>query len=118
MPRALRRSLEVGGLGQSEGRGDFRVERRGMYLVGLRVACFSVQDAKVFPGFDFNFQVPIEGEAKKSDSDDEADPWCFQMPPAPFLSPVNLRLRLLQRPALLPRSLGLHILTYMVWKFR
>ena len=29
---------------------------------------------KVFPGLDFNFQVPVEGEAEESDFDDEADP--------------------------------------------
>ena len=33
--------------------------------------------AKVFPGLDFNFQVPIKGEAEESDSDDEADPVVF-----------------------------------------
>ena len=79
---------------------------------------FRRKAAKVFPGLDFNFQVPIEGEVEESDSDHEADPWCFQMPPALFLSLVNLRLRLLLRSALLPQSLGLHLLTYMVWRFR
>ena len=29
--------------------------------------------SKVFSGLDFNFQVPVEGEAKESDFDDEAD---------------------------------------------
>ena len=35
---------------------------------------FRHKDAKVFLGLDFNFQVPIEGEIKESNSDDEADP--------------------------------------------
>ena len=78
---------------------------------------FRGKATKVFPGLDFNLQVPTEGEAEESDSDNEADLWCFQMPPALFLSLVNLRLRLLQRLALLPQSLGLHLLTYMVWRF-
>ena len=35
---------------------------------------FRCKADKVFPGLDFNFRVPIEGEAEESDSDDEADP--------------------------------------------
>ena len=56
---------------------------------------FQRKATKVFLSLDFNFQVPIEGEAEESDSDDEADPWCFQMSPALLLTLVNLRLRLL-----------------------
>ena len=33
--------------------------------------------AKVFSGLDFNFQVPVEGEAEESDFDDEANPVVF-----------------------------------------
>ena len=51
--------------------------------------------AKVFPGFDFNFQVPAEGDAEESDSDDEADPVVFSDAPALFLSQENLKLKLL-----------------------
>ena len=75
--------------------------------------------AKVFPGLDFNFQVPAEGEAEESNSGNEADLVVFSDAPssAMFLSLMNLRLRILQGPALLPRSLGLYPLTYMVWRF-
>ena len=38
---------------------------------------FQRKATKVFPGLDFNFQVPTEGEAEESDSDDEADPVVF-----------------------------------------
>ena len=31
---------------------------------------FRRKDTKVLPGLDFNFQVPIEGEAEESDLDD------------------------------------------------
>ena len=88
MPWALWRSSEVGGLGQLEGRSDCLAERRGLYLVGLRVACFSAKAAKVFPGLDFNFQVPVEGEAEESDSKDKADPVVFSDAPSsvPFPS--------------------------------
>ena len=79
---------------------------------------FRRKAAKVFPGLDFNFQVPADGEAEESDSDDEADPVVFLDAPTLFLSLMNLRLRLLQRPTLLPRSLGLHLLTYTVWRFK
>ena len=34
---------------------------------------FQRRAAKVFPGSDFNFQVPAKGEAEESDSYDEAD---------------------------------------------
>ena len=34
---------------------------------------FRRKATKVFPGLDFNFQVPAEGEAEESDFDDEAD---------------------------------------------
>ena len=33
--------------------------------------------AKVFPGLDFNFQVPAKGEAEEFDSDNEANPVVF-----------------------------------------
>ena len=35
---------------------------------------FHRKATKVFPGLDFNFQVPTEGEAEESYFDDEADP--------------------------------------------
>ena len=86
-------------------------------LWASRWLAFRCKAAKVFPGLDFNFQVPAEGEAEESDSDDEVGPVVFLDAPTLFLSLVNLRLRLLQRSALLLRSLGLHPLTYMVWRF-
>ena len=38
---------------------------------------FQRKAAKVFPGLDFNFQVPAKGEAEESDSKDEANPVVF-----------------------------------------
>ena len=38
---------------------------------------FQCKATKVFLGLDFNFQVPTEGEAEESDSNDEADPVVF-----------------------------------------
>ena len=38
---------------------------------------FRRKAAKVFPGLDFNFQVPAEGKAEESDSDDEVNPVVF-----------------------------------------
>ena len=35
---------------------------------------FRCKATKVFPGFDSNFQVPVEGEAEESGFDDEANP--------------------------------------------
>ena len=35
---------------------------------------FRHKATKVFPGLDFNFQVPVEREVEESDCDDEADP--------------------------------------------
>ena len=43
---------------------------------------FRRKATKVFPGLDFNFQVPAEGEAKESDSDDEVDPMVFSDTPS------------------------------------
>ena len=37
---------------------------------------------KVFSGLDFNFQVPVEGEAEESDSDNEADLVVFSDAPS------------------------------------
>ena len=56
---------------------------------------FRRKAAKVFPGLDFNFQVPVEGEAEEFDFDDEADLMVNSDAPSMFLSLVNLRLRLL-----------------------
>ena len=42
---------------------------------------FRRKAAKVFPGLDFNFQVPTEGEAEESDFDDEVDPVVFSDTP-------------------------------------
>ena len=49
---------------------------------------FQRKAAKVFPGLDFNFQVPIERGAEKFYSDDEADPMVFSDAPSsvPLLS--------------------------------
>ena len=47
---------------------------------------FRCKAAKVFPGLDFNFQVPAKGKAKESDSDDEADPMVFS--DAPYSVPL------------------------------
>ena len=38
---------------------------------------FQRKAAKVFSSLDFNFQVPIEGEAEESNSDDKANPAVF-----------------------------------------
>ena len=46
-------------------------------LWASRWLAFLRKAAKVFPGLDFNFQVPIEGEAEESDSDDKVDPVVF-----------------------------------------
>ena len=43
---------------------------------------FQRKAAKVFPGLDFNFQVPTEGEEEESDFDDEADPVVFSNAPS------------------------------------
>ena len=40
----------------------------------FRWLVFQRKAVKVFPGLDFNFQVPAKGEAEESDSDDKADP--------------------------------------------
>ena len=49
---------------------------------------FRRKATKVFPSLDFNFQVPVKGEAKESDFDDEADPVVFLDAPnsVPLLS--------------------------------
>ena len=51
---------------------------------------FQRKAAKVFPGLDFNFQVPTEGWQKNLTLTTKRTAWCFQMPPALFLSLVNL----------------------------
>ena len=38
--------------------------------------------AKVFPGLDFKFQVPLEGEEEESNSDYEANPMVFSDAPS------------------------------------
>ena len=43
---------------------------------------FPRKAAKVFPGLDFNFQVPVEGEAEESDFDNEANPVVFSNAPS------------------------------------
>ena len=54
---------------------------------------FRRKAAKVFPGLDFNFQVPVEGEAEESDSNDEADPVVFSDAPnsVPLLSEPEIK---------------------------
>ena len=46
-------------------------------LWASRWLAFRRKAAKVFSGLDFNFQVPTEGEAKESNSDDEVNPMVF-----------------------------------------
>ena len=43
---------------------------------------FRSKATKVFPGLDFNFQVPTEGEVEEFDFDDEADPMVFSDAPS------------------------------------
>ena len=43
---------------------------------------FRRKATKVFPGLDFNFQVPAEGEAEECDFDDEADPMVLSNAPS------------------------------------
>ena len=43
---------------------------------------FKRKAAKVFPSLDFNFQVPVEGEAEESNSNDEVDPMVFSDAPS------------------------------------
>ena len=43
---------------------------------------FRLKAAKVFPGLDFNFQVPAKEEAEESNSDDEANPMVFSESPS------------------------------------
>ena len=43
---------------------------------------FRCKVAKVFSVLNFNFQVPVEGEAEESDSDNEADPVVFSNAPS------------------------------------
>ena len=78
-------------------RGDLQrqetlVSRKEKVIVELRdEACtlwasrwlaFRSKAVKVFPGLDFNFQVPTEGKAEESDSDDEAGPVVFSDAPS------------------------------------
>ena len=51
---------------------------------------FRHKAAKVFLGLDFNFQVPVEGEAEKSDFDDGADPVVFSDAPGSVPLPSEL----------------------------
>ena len=43
---------------------------------------FRRKATKVFPSLDFNFQVPVEGEAEEFDFDDEADPMVLLYAPS------------------------------------
>ena len=47
---------------------------------------------KVFQGLDFNFQVPVEGEAEESYSDDEAELVVFSDTPSSFPLPGDPRI--------------------------
>ena len=53
---------------------------------------FCRKATKVFPGLDFNFQVPIEGEAEESDFDDEADPMVLSYAPSSIPLPGELEI--------------------------
>ena len=66
--------------------------------------------SKVFPGLNFNLQVPDKEEAEESFSEDEADLRCSVKLPAQFLTLVKLRL--LSRLVLPPRLLGLCLLIH------
>ena len=44
---------------------------------------------------DFNFQVPAEGEAKESDSEDEADPSMFSYAPSSVPLPSEPKIKAL-----------------------
>ena len=87
-------------------------------LWASRWLAFRRKDAKFSRVWISTFKFLLRGRQKNLTLTTKQTPWCFQMPSALFLSLMNLRLRLLQRPALLPRSLGLHLLTYMVRRFR
>ena len=51
-------------------------------LWASRWLAFRRKVAKVFPGLDFSFQVPVEGEAEESNSDNKADPVVFSDAPS------------------------------------
>ena len=53
---------------------------------------FRRKAAKVFPGLDFNFQVPAKGETEESDFDDEADPVVFSDAPSYVSLPGKLEI--------------------------
>ena len=86
-------------------RGDFQrqealVSQRDGVIAKLRdEACtlwasgwlaFQRRAAKVFPGLDFNFQVPDEEKAKESIFDDEADPGVYSNNPSSVPLPSEL----------------------------
>ena len=50
-------------------------------LWASRWLAFRRKAAKVFLGLDFNFQVPVEGEAEEFDFDDETNPVVFSDTP-------------------------------------
>ena len=78
---------------------------------------FQHKASKVFSRLSFNFPVPAEDEVGEFDFDGEDGLGVSLTALALLFFLATLRLRLLQRLALLPRSLGLHLLTYMVWRF-
>ena len=86
-------------------------------LWASRWLAFRLKATKVFPGLDFNFQVPVEGEAEESDSYHEADPVVFSDAPSSVPLPGEPEIEAPVVAGLLPRSLGLHLLTYMVQRF-
>ena len=66
--------------------------RDELHLVWDEWLAFRREVAKVFPGLNFNFQVPAEGEAEESDFDDEADPVVFLDAPSsgPLLGELKI----------------------------
>ena len=63
-------------------RGRCRAENEAFTLWASEWLAFWRKADKAFPGLDFNFQVPTEGEAKESNSDDEANPMVFSDAPS------------------------------------
>ena len=53
---------------------------------------FRCKAIKVFPGLDFNFQVPVEGEVEEYDFDDEVDPMVLSDAPSsiPLLGELEI----------------------------
>ena len=53
---------------------------------------FRRKATKIFPGLDFNFQVPVEEEEEEFDFDDEADPMVLSDAPSSVPLPGGLEI--------------------------